>query len=63
MGILLDELESHVWKDGDITDKGKHNDTVMALAHAVDQIKAAQNGGLAVIGVIRRIKVVDCQKI
>jgi len=50
MGILLDELESHVWKDGDITDKGKHNDTVMALAHAVDQIKTAQNGGLAVIG-------------
>ena len=50
MGILLDELESHVWKDGDITDKGKHNDTVMALAHAVDQVKTAQNGGLAVIG-------------
>jgi hypothetical protein len=50
MSILLDELESHVWKNGDIVDKGKHNDTVMALAHAIDQIKTATNGGLAVVG-------------
>ena len=35
--ILLDELDTHAWKDGDIVDLGKHNDTVMALAHAVDQ--------------------------
>ena len=39
MSILLLELESHAWKDGDIVDKGKHNDIVMALAHAVDQFK------------------------
>jgi hypothetical protein len=37
VNILLDELESHVWKEGDILDKGRHNDMVMALAHAVDQ--------------------------
>ena len=37
VNILLSELESHAWKEGDIIDKGKHNDTVMALAHAVDQ--------------------------
>lgn len=47
MSILLDELESHAWKDGDIVDKGKHNDTVMALAHAIDQIKSSTSGGLA----------------
>ena len=43
MSILLDELESHAWKDGDITDKGRHNDTVMALAHAIDQFKSSLN--------------------
>ena len=37
MEIMLDELENHVWKAGDITDIGRHNDTVMALAHAIDQ--------------------------
>ena len=50
MSILLDELESHVWKNGDIVDKGKHNDTVMALAHAIDQIKSTDTGGMAVVG-------------
>ena len=35
--ILLDELDTHAWKDGNIVDLGRHNDTVMALAHAVDQ--------------------------
>ena len=34
--MMLDELECHVWKGGDIVDLGKHNDTTMALAHAVD---------------------------
>ena len=34
--VLLDELECHVWKGGDIVDLGKHNDTTMALAHAID---------------------------
>ena len=39
MAIILDELENHVWKNGDIIDVGKHNDTVMAFAHAIDQFK------------------------
>ena len=39
VSVLLLELESHAWKNGDIVDKGKHNDIVMALAHAVDQFK------------------------
>ena len=28
VAIVLDELESHVWKKGEIVDVGKHNDTV-----------------------------------
>ena len=39
VGIILDELEAHVWKNGEIVDVGKHNDTVMAFAHAIDQFK------------------------
>jgi phenylpyruvate tautomerase PptA (4-oxalocrotonate tautomerase family) len=39
---MLDELESHAWKNGDIVDTGKHNDLVMALAHAVDQFSGAE---------------------
>ena len=39
IGILFDELENHVWKNGEIIDVGKHNDTVMAFAHAIDQFK------------------------
>lgn len=37
VNIILDELDTHVWKEGEIIDVGRHNDTVMALAHAVDQ--------------------------
>ncbi len=40
---MLEELEAHAWKGGDITDKGRHNDTVMALAHAIDQFKSSLN--------------------
>ena len=43
VNIILDELEAHVWKSGEIVDVGKHNDTVMALAHAIDQFKPKQN--------------------
>jgi len=43
---ILEELETHVWEGGIITDKGKHNDCVMALAHACDQFSAG-GGGLA----------------
>ena len=39
---LLDELESHAWKEGEIIDTGKHNDLVMAFAHAVDQFTGAE---------------------
>ena len=46
VGIILDELENHVWKGGDIIDVGKHNDTVMALAHAIDQFKPKTNSAL-----------------
>jgi len=35
--ILLDELKTHAWRDGVIVDLGRHNDTVMAFAHAIDQ--------------------------
>ena len=35
--ILLDELVTHAWRDGLIVDLGRHNDTVMAFAHAIDQ--------------------------
>lgn len=37
VNIILEELDHHVWKQGDIADVGRHNDCVMALAHAVDQ--------------------------
>lgn len=37
VNVLLDELDAHVWKNGEIVDVGRHNDVVMALAHAVDQ--------------------------
>ncbi len=46
VSIILDELENHVWKNGDIVDVGKHNDTVMALAHAIDQFKPKTGGGM-----------------
>ena len=41
--IILEELENHVWKEGEITDIGRHNDTTMALAHAVDQFSFQEN--------------------
>ena len=40
MNMMLQELESHAWDGGFIVDKGKHNDIVMALAHAIDQFGA-----------------------
>ena len=39
-------LENHVWKNGDIVDVGKHNDTVMAFAHAIDQFKSKSSSAL-----------------
>lgn len=43
VNIILDELESHVWKNGEIVDVGKHNDTTMAFAHAIDQFKRVES--------------------
>ena len=37
VNILLEELESHAWRDGLIVDLGRHNDCAMAFAHALDQ--------------------------
>ena len=37
VNIILNELDNHVWKGGEIIDVGKHNDCVMAMAHAIDQ--------------------------
>ena len=37
VNIIWHELDTHVWKGGEIVDVGKHNDTVMALAHAIDR--------------------------
>tara|TARA_Y100001938_G_scaffold65818_1_gene91393 strand:+ start:4170 stop:5675 length:1506 start_codon:yes stop_codon:yes gene_type:complete len=53
VNVLLNELETHAWDGGTIVDKGKHNDTVMAFAHALDQFrtKAANNMPIAAKGV------------
>ena len=39
INLLLEELETHAWRDGIIIDLGRHNDLVMALAHAIDQFQ------------------------
>ena len=49
VNIILDELEAHVWKNGEIVDVGRHNDTVMALAHAIDQFKPRQSNYMPMI--------------
>jgi len=56
MNILLDELESHVWKNGIIIDRGRHNDTVMALAHAIDLFNSKISGGLPAAGAVVDMK-------
>ena len=37
VNILLEELNTHAWREGEIIDLGRHNDCAMALAHALDQ--------------------------
>tara|TARA_R100000278_G_scaffold71803_1_gene56475 strand:- start:416 stop:724 length:309 start_codon:yes stop_codon:yes gene_type:complete len=37
VNILLEELNTHAWRDGMIIDLGRHNDCAMAMAHALDQ--------------------------
>jgi hypothetical protein len=46
MEVILEELENHVWKEGEIIDIGRHNDTTMALAHAVDQFSFKEKGAI-----------------
>jgi hypothetical protein len=46
INLLLDELDTHVWKEGNIVDVGKHNDIVMAFAHAIDQMTHIDSGRL-----------------
>ena len=35
--VILEEFKTHAWRDGMIVDLGRHNDCVMAFAHAIDQ--------------------------
>jgi hypothetical protein len=37
VNLIIDELKTHAWRDGLIVDLGRHNDCVMAFAHAIDQ--------------------------
>ena len=50
MNEMLEELETHAWDGGLIVDKGRHNDIVMALAHAVDQIKSKSGNDSPMVG-------------
>lgn len=52
VNIILEELDHHVWKQGEIMDVGRHNDTVMALAHAVDQFYTWEHGAPVATGKI-----------
>ena len=51
---MLEKLESHAWKSGEIVDTGRHNDLVMALAHAVDQFLSGINNTPIVMGKMGR---------
>jgi len=46
VNTLLEELDTHVWKSGNIVDVGRHNDTVMAFAHAIDQMTHKDSNAL-----------------
>jgi len=37
VNLVIDEFKTHAWRDGLIVDLGRHNDCVMAFAHAIDQ--------------------------
>ena len=52
--ILLGELETHAWKEGEIVDLGRHNDCVMALAHAIDQFQHRDLGMPAIFATANR---------
>jgi len=44
--LILEELETHAWEGGYIVDKGRHNDCVMAFAHALDQLIEGVGGSV-----------------
>lgn len=50
MNEMLHELETHAWDGGLIVDKGKHNDIVMALAHAIDQFQSKAGNDAPMVG-------------
>ena len=54
VNIMLNELETHAWKSGDIIDLGRHNDCVMALAHAIDQFQYRDKGMPAIFSTLNR---------
>jgi hypothetical protein len=49
VNVIWNELDNHVWKGGDIIDVGKHNDTVMALAHAIDRFNRYDENPIPII--------------
>ena len=54
VNILLEELESHAWRDGLIVDLGRHNDCAMAMAHALDQFTYKTPEMPVVMGTMRK---------
>tara|TARA_R110002051_G_scaffold73103_1_gene132482 strand:+ start:822 stop:2312 length:1491 start_codon:yes stop_codon:yes gene_type:complete len=51
VNILLNELDCHAWKEGEIIDVGRHNDCVMAFAHAIDQFTVfGENASALAVG-------------
>ena len=50
MNEMLEELETHAWDNGVIVDKGRHNDIVMALAHAIDQFQSKGGNDSPMVG-------------
>ena len=51
--IILEELKTHAWRDGLIVDLGRHNDTVMAFAHAIDQFTYKNQDVPVVMGTMK----------
>ena len=54
INVLLEELESHAWREGLIEDLGRHNDCVMALAHALDQFSYKSPDFPVVMGTMKK---------
>ena len=54
VNILLEELESHAWREGEIQDLGRHNDCAMALAHALDQFSYKSPDYPVVMGTMKK---------